>query len=164
VIRLLFAKALFIISIFGLIVTLVFELVFETGGDMIRMLLMGWGVLGMIGFFAYRYLRMSGTPMLSAQVKVERKRVERKGVFAIAYHVEIRLPNRKKIWLNVSKKQYKALLENDIVDLVYKDYRCVSIKGSADKSPIINTDYYPANADISKLMEMDARMTSKKRR
>jgi len=102
--------------------------------------------------------------MLSSQGKVVMKRVEYKGVLPIAYHAEIVLPNRKKIWLNLSKEQHKVLLENDIVDFVYKDYRCVSIKGSADKSPTINTNYYPANADISKLMKMDARMTSKKKR
>ena len=155
----LFSRLLMAVSVIGF----VFTLALEIEEDIARIVLIVLCVLFIIGLSFHQYFKSSRSPMLSTKGIVKQKRVEYKApMIPIAYKAKITLPSGKNIWLNISKKQHKALLENDIIDLVYKGGNCVSIKGSADKSPMINTDYYPANTDISKLMKMNAHKINKR--
>ncbi len=98
--------------------------------------------------FIYHYLdyyfRVFKKPIQSARVKVI-------SLFAnkMSYYITILLDN-KSVILTISKKQYKALKKNDIVDLVYQGWLVHSVKRTTDKTPIINEQYFPKEAKAAK--------------
>ena len=125
-------------------------------------ILIGWFVLLLIGLAINQHFKVTHKPMLSTKGKVKSKSNEFPSVYGRVFHADFILSDGGKIRLLLSKKQHKALQINDIIELVYKSNICVSIKGSGDKSPIINTDYFHANSDIAQLMKLDAQEASKR--
>ena len=112
---------------------------------------------------------MVRTPMIATKAKVKSKHarlpsvVQPRGFSSTDFSVKFIIPGRKVVNLVVSKNQYKTLRENDMIDLVYKGFICVSVKGTVDQSPIINTLYYSKKDDLSKLMENDPYETRKRK-
>ena len=98
-------------------------------------------LIGHLISYLYRFARK---PMVSAKGKVQSKVewVSEKG--SKSYHANILLSSKKAILLEFSKEQYDIIKENDNVDLVYQGHVCVTVKGPANHSPILNTTHYPA--------------------
>ena len=148
--------ALWLLISFSLFLILIFAL--EVNGYIAGAVFV---IVMLIGSLIHFGRLMVRTPMIATKAKVKSRHarlpsvVQPRGFSSTDFSVKFIIPGRKVANLVVSKNQYKALRENDMVDLVYKGFICVSVKTSASQAPIINTLYYSKKDDLSKLMEND---------
>ena len=116
-------------------------------------------LIGHVIAYCYKFARK---PMIRTKGKVKSKVEWTPDNGPNSYRANILLSSKKVIILELSKEQYDGIRENTIVDLIYQGHICAYIKGSADQPSIINTDYYPANIDVSKLMKLNAQKANKR--
>jgi len=96
--------------------------------------------LFVIGWLDYRY-SVKRKPILHTMAKVKSKR--KRG--ADYYSIFFLLANKKTIQLHVSRKQYHAVIEFDVVEIKYQGWLLHSLKRAKNEDEIINHDYFNKN-------------------
>ena len=69
-------------------------------------------------------------------------RVVSKHAGKMRYSIDFWLANKGTVWLEVSKKQFYAIKERDVVEIKYQGWLLHSLKRAKNEDAIVNSDYF----------------------
>jgi len=98
------------------------------------------GIMCILCFFAiyygdYRY-NVKRKPIMHSMARVVSKHASN-----MRYSIDFCLANKETVWLEVSKKQFYAIKEHDVVEIKYQGWLLRSLKRAKDEDAIVNNDY-----------------------
>ena len=99
-----------------------------------------WIIIVLLATFLplHYYVYVTRKPIVSTKAQLIKKlEVTR----ATRFQADYLLPDKSVVCLEMSKEQFKLLKVNDIGELVYKGYKCISFQRATDKAPIKNNDF-----------------------
>lgn len=96
------------------------------------------------------HIEVTKKPIQTTKAKVisTEYRAHKHGGIYSRYYAFFLINNGNKLELSISKKQYKTIKKNDIIELTYQGVIVYSIKNLADGTVIVNKSYSPKNMEF----------------